>query len=89
MSWRGLSRTEDSWETVTAQHQDVPVLVKIYCLLYQADRLVVNMVQSMSINIPEGNVASQLAVRTIPVQAREPSETLALNNIKEAEQQRG
>ncbi|CCI49982.1 unnamed protein product [Albugo candida] len=69
VSWRGLMHADDSWKTAAALHQDVPVLVKGYCILHQAYQLVA---KSLGINIPESNVASQPAAEGIPAQAREP-----------------
>nr|CCA19310.1 AlNc14C68G4754 [Albugo laibachii Nc14] len=73
-------------------HQDVPVLMRRYCLQHREDQLVVNMAKSLAIIIRDGNVASQLsqlAVRGITAQAREPLKNSALIKKKESEHQAG
>lgn len=49
----------------------------------------VNIAKRLGINIPEGNLASELAVRGIPTHAREPFKNPVLNNTKSADQQPG
>lgn len=63
--------------------------MKRYFLLHQAGQVVVNTAKRLGINIPEGNVASKLAIRGIPAQAREPLKNPALNNTKGVKQQPG
>ncbi|CCI50753.1 unnamed protein product [Albugo candida] len=87
--WRGLSRAEDSWETAAALHRDVPILVKKYCLLHQADQLVIKMAKRLGITNPEGGTASQLAARGSQAQACEPLKNPALTSAKASEQQPG